>query len=315
MRLTTDVVLTLLSKLNYTSQDIAAIGITNQRESVVAWDKFSGKPLYNVIVWNDNRTSRTVDEILSKLNADNNYFKELSGLTISPLPSALKLHWLRNNSPPVRNVSIQIATMSFELNYWFRFNKAIRDGRCFAGNIDSWLVWNLTGGINGGLHITDVSNASRTLLMNLQTLLWEPVLLKTFSVELNMLPQIKSSSEIYGKVSDGSALDGVVISALLGNQQASMIGQMCFKVGQAKNTYRSGCFLLCNIGQKPVYSSHGLVTTVAYKFGNQPAVYALEGSIQVGGAAIKFLKNIGLMNDVKDSEELAQSVPTSGKYL
>ena len=248
--------------------------------------------MYNVIVWNDNRTSGTVDEIISKLNADNNYFKELSGLTISPLPSALKLYWLRNNSPPVRN--------------------AIREGRCFAGNIDSWLVWNLTGGINGGQHITDVSNASRTLLMNLRTLLWEPLLLKTFSVELSMLPQIKSSSEIYGKVSDKSALDGVLISALLGNQQASMVGHVCFNVGQAKNTYRSGCFLLCNVGVQPVYSSHGLVTTVAYKFGNQAAVYALEGSISVAGAAIKFLKNIGLMNDVKDCEEMAQSVSTSG---
>lgn len=163
--------------------------------------------------------------------------------------------------------------------------------------------------------MTDVSNASRTQLMNIETLNYDPLLMKTFSVNSHMLPEIKSSSEIYGVVKDKSALDGLKISAILGNQQASLVGQMCFRPGQAKNTYRSGCFLLCNIGEKIVYSSHGLATTVAYKFGkDQPVVYALEGSIAIAGAALKWLKNnLGLIENIyKDSEELGESVPTTG---
>lgn len=204
----------------FSVQDIATIGITNQRETTIVWDKKTGEPLYNAIVWNDNRTTVTVDEVLAKLPENNkNHFKDISGLPISPYFSALKLKWMRDNLPAVR--------------------KAINQQRCLAGTVDSWIVWNLTGGVQGGLHITDVTNASRTLLMNIETTNWDPLLLKTFSVYSNILPEIKSCSEIYGKVNDGdNVLNGVSISGILGNQQASLLGQLCLKKGQAKCTYR-----------------------------------------------------------------------------
>lgn len=184
-----------------------------------------------------------------------------------------------------------------------------RENKCLAGTIDTWIVWNLIR----GLHVTDSTNASRTLLMNLSTLTWDSQLTKAFSVDEDILPEIRSSSEIYGKVNDGSELDGLVISSIIGNQQASLLGQLCLSEGQAKATYRSGCFLLCNIGTKPVYSSHGLVTTVGYKFGKDPPVYALEGNIAIAGAALKWLKdNLGLLKDATESEKLANLVPTTG---
>lgn len=216
-------------------------------------------------MWKDTRTTQLVDELLEKLNVDKDHFRELSGLPISSLASALKIRWLKKFVPAVR--------------------EACREGNCLAGTIDSWIVWNLTRGLH---HVTDVTNASRTLLMNLSTLSWDSQLTKAFSIDERILPEIRSSSEIIGNVSDGSALDGLTISAIIGNQQASLLGQLCFKEGQAKSTYRSGCFLLCNVGSKPVYSSHGLVTTVGYKFGNNPPVYALEGNIAIGGAALKW---------------------------
>lgn len=235
------------------------------------------------------RTVPSVDEVCEQLGVNIDHFRELSGLPISSIASALKIRWLKKNIPAVRD--------------------ACRDGRCLAGTVDSWIVWNLIR----GLHVTDVTNASRTLLMNLSTLSWDGQLTKAFSIDESMLPEIKSSSEIFGKVNDGSALDGITISAIIGNQQASLLGQQCFKEGQAKSTYRSGCFLLCNIGSKPVYSSHGLVTTVGYKFGNEPPVYALEGNIAIGGAALKWLKdNLKILNDATESESLANLVPTTG---
>lgn len=230
-----------------------------------------------------------VDELLQKLNVDKDHFREFSGLPISSLASALKIRWLKKFVPAVRD--------------------AYREGNCLAGTIDSWIVWNLTR----GLHVTDVTNASRTLLMNLTTLSWDSQLSIAFSINEEILPEIKSSSEIIGNVCDGSELNGLTISAIIGNQQASLLGQMCFKEGQAKSTYRSGCFLLCNIGAKPVYSSHGLVTTVGYKFGKDPPVYALEGNIAIGGAALKWMKdNLGVIKDPADSERLANLVPTTG---
>lgn len=240
-------------------------------------------------VWKDTRTTSSVDELLAKLSVDKDHFRELSGLPVSSLASALKIRWLKKFVPAVR--------------------EACREGNCLAGTIDSWIVWNLTRGV----HVTDVTNASRTLLMNLSTLSWDSQLTKAFSIDEKILPEIRSSSEIYGRVRDGSDLNDLVISSIIGNQQASLLGQMCFKVGQAKSTYRSGCFLLCNIGSTPVYSSHGLVTTVGYKFGNNPPVYALEGNIAIGGAALKWLKDgLGLLNDADDSERLANLVPTTG---
>lgn len=279
----------LLPNHGYSKKDIACLGITNQRESVVIWDKVSGEPLYNAIVWKDTRANVSVDELLEKLSVDKDHFRELSGLPISSTFSALKIRWMKKFVPAVRD--------------------ACRDGTCLAGTIDSWIVWNLIR----GLHVTDVTNASRTLLMNLATLSWDSQLTRSFSIDEEMLPEIKSSSEIIGKVNDGSSLDGLIISAIIGNQQASLLGQLCFKEGQAKATYRSGCFLLCNIGKNPVYSSHGLLCTVGYKFGKHPAVYALEGNIAIGGAALKWLKdNLGLLNDAFDSERLASLVPTTG---
>lgn len=274
--------------------EIVTVGITNQRETTIVWDTITGDPLYNAIVWSDIRTDAIVDQIIAKFPDQNkNHLKPLCGLPVSPYFSALKIRWLKDNVPAVR--------------------KAIRERRCKVGTMDTWIVWNLTGGKNGGLYITDVTNASRTMLMNIETLSWDPTLCRYFGIPMQMLPAIRSSSEIYGKISIGP-LSGIPISGILGNQQSALVGQNCLKKGQAKNTYRSGCFLLCNTGHTRVYSSHGLVTTVAYQLGpNSPAVYALEGSVAVAGAAIKWLRdNMKLIKDVHESEHLAQSVFSTG---
>lgn len=285
-----------LEQHGYQVKDIASIGITNQRETTVVWDKNTGEPLHNAIVWNDIRTNSTVDKVLARLPEQNhNHFRSIAGLPVSPYFSALKLNWLKENIREVR--------------------KACREKRCYAGTIDTWLVWNLTGGINGGAFITDVTNASRTLLMNIETLHWDPLLIKTFSLHVDMLPEIRSSSEIYGRIKSDSVLDGIPISAILGNQQASLVGQRCMREGQAKNTYRKGCFLLYNTGTRCVHSTHGLVTTVAYQMGpDKPPVYALEGSVAVAGVAMKWLKeNLGLLKDIPtDSEKIAGSVFSTG---
>ncbi|KAF3429157.1 hypothetical protein E2986_05188 [Frieseomelitta varia] len=275
-------------------EDILTIGITNQRETTLAWDATTGEPLHNAIVWSDIRTNSIVDQIIAKFpDQSKNHIKPLCGLPVSPYFSALKIRWMKDNVPTVR--------------------KAIRDRRCKVGTMDTWVVWNLTGGKDGGLYITDVTNASRTMLMNIETLSWDPTLCRYFDIPMQILPEIKSSSEIYGNIAVGP-LKGITISGILGNQQSALVGQNCLKKGQAKNTYRSGCFLLCNTGTTRVYSSHGLVTTVAYQLGpRSPAVYALEGSIAVAGAAIKWLRdNMKLIKDVHESEHLAQSVFSTG---
>ena len=274
--------------------EIVTIGITNQRETTVAWDATTGEPLYNAIVWSDIRTASVVDQIIAKFpDQSKNHIKPLCGLPVSPYFSALKIRWMKDNVPAVR--------------------KAIRDKRCKVGTMDTWIVWNLTGGKDGGLYITDVTNASRTMLMNIETLSWDPTLCRYFDIPIQMLPEIRSSSEIYGNITI-DALKDIPISGILGNQQSALVGQNCLKRGQAKNTYRSGCFLLCNTGTTRVYSSHGLVTTVAYQLGpKSPAVYALEGSVAVAGAAIKWLRdNMKLIKDVHESEHLAQSVFSTG---
>ncbi|CAH0598674.1 unnamed protein product [Chrysodeixis includens] len=285
-----------LVELGYTKDDIVTLGITNQRETTIAWDKYTGEPLHAAIAWNDIRTDSTVDAILAKIpDRNKNYFKNICGLPISPYFSALKMRWLKDNVKAIRRAS--------------------RDKRLLFGTVDTWIVWNLTGGPQGGMHITDVSNASRTLLMNLETLNWDPILCRLFGIHRDTLPQIRSSSEIYGTVKDGSILDGIRISGILGNQQAALVGQNCMQAGQAKNTYRSGCFLLYNTGTRRVKSTHGLITTVAYKLGpDVPAVYALEGSIAVAGGAMKFLRdNLRLMKDVAaDTEHIAAQVFSTG---
>lgn len=190
--------------------------------------------------------------------------------------------------------------------------RACREHRCLAGTIDAWLIWNLTGGPNGGQHVTDVTNASRTLLMNIETLHWDPVLTRTFGIRTEMLPSIRSSSEIIGPVRNGSVLDGIPISGVLANQQASLVGQMCVKRGQTKNTYRSGCFLLCNTGEEKVLSAHGLLTTIAYKMGPKaPPVYALEGSVAIAGAALRWLQtNLRVMDSQEESEHVSVAART-----
>lgn len=274
--------------------EIVTIGITNQRETTVVWDSTTGEPLYNAIVWSDIRTSSIVDQIIAKFpDQSKNYIKPLCGLPVNPYFSALKIRWIIDNVPTVR--------------------KAMRDKQCKVGTMDTWIVWNLTGGKEGGLYITDVTNASRTMLMNIETLSWDPTLCRYFDIPMQMLPEIRSSAEIYGRIKI-TPLKGIPISGILGNQQSALVGQNCLKKGQAKNTYRSGCFLLCNTGTTRVYSSHGLVTTVAYQLGpTSPPVYALEGSVAVAGAAIKWLRdNMKLIKDVSESEHLAEAVFSTG---
>nr|CAI5864887.1 unnamed protein product [Callosobruchus analis] len=251
--------------------------------------------IHTFSVWHDIRTDSTVDIILAKVPDNNtNYFKNICGLPISPYFSAFKIKWLMHFVPQVK--------------------KAIKAEKCLFGTVDTWIIWNLTGGDKGGKHYTDVTNASRTFLMNIELLAWDPLLLHFFKIPSSILPTIKSSSEIYGKVSPGFPLENVPISGILGNQQASLVGQRCLNEGQAKNTYRSGCFLLYNTGVSKVQSTHGLVTTVAYKFGSKPAVYALEGSVAVAGDAMKWLRdNMGFMTDIqKETESLAQEVFNTG---
>lgn len=288
------IVMGKLPQHNVDPSDIVALGVTNQRETTLVWDSQTGEPLYNAILWSDIRTDSTVDQILAKF-PDNNkdHLKPLCGLPVSPYFSALKLRWLMDHVPAVR--------------------RAIQEQRCLFGTVDTWIVWNLTGGKHGGLHITDVTNASRTMLMNIDTLDWDQTLCKYFGVPMDILPKIKSSSEIYGKVADGP-LEGVPISGILGNQQSALVGQGCLKEGLAKNTYRSGCFLLYNTGTHRVISNQGLVTTVSYKLGPKaPPVYALEGSVAVAGTAIKWLRdNLNLLDNVSGTESLAEEVMTTG---
>uniref|UniRef100_A0A1B0BNF9 glycerol kinase n=1 Tax=Glossina palpalis gambiensis TaxID=67801 RepID=A0A1B0BNF9_9MUSC len=288
-----EVAVGMLPSLGYKRENLVTLGITNQRETTVMWDGITGKPLHNAIVWNDIRTSSIVDKIIAKIpDRDINHFRDISGLPISPYFPALKMLWLMENASAVQ--------------------KACKEKRCLTGTIDSWIIWCLT---KGKLHITDATNASRTLLMNIGSLQWDSNLLKAFSITDKMLPQIRSSSEIYGTVTDErSSLLGVKISGILGNQQASLLGQMCIKPGQAKNTYRAGCFLLCNTGRTAVISRHGLLTTVAYKLGpNIPATYALEGAVAVAGHALKWLEHqVRVLPRSEDAEKYAGTVTTTG---
>lgn len=240
----------LEDNLGYKSSDIITLGITNQRETTVVWDKYTGEPLYNAIVWHDIRTNLLVDRILAKLPDQNqNHYKEIAGLPISPYFSALKIRWLKDNVRVVRRACREKRCLAGKINNTipFSFSNYNYNFLQYSGTIDSWILWNLTGGPNGGVHATDVTNASRTLLMNIETLNWDPSLLREFSIHPDMLPEIRSCSEVYGTVTNG-ILNGTSISGVMGNQQASLVGQQCLKRGQAKNTYRKGCFLLCNTG-------------------------------------------------------------------
>ncbi|XP_069164684.1 glycerol kinase isoform X2 [Procambarus clarkii] len=283
-----------LRTLEIDPADIKALGITNQRETTIVWDKTTGDPLYNAVVWLDARTASTVEELLKETPGQNkDYVKDLCGLPITTYFSALKLRWLLDNVKEVQEVE--------------------KKGNLLFGTVDSWLLWNLTGGIDGGLHVTDVTNASRTMLMNIATLQWDANLCKFFNIPMSILPEIRSSSEIYGYITKGPLL-GVPISGVLGDQQAALVGQMCMSRGQAKNTYGTGCFLLYNTGTQIVQSEHGLLTTVAYKFGKTaPTIYALEGSVAIAGAAVRWLRdNLSVIKTSADIEPLAKTVKDSG---
>ncbi|XP_011821615.1 PREDICTED: glycerol kinase 2 [Mandrillus leucophaeus] len=281
-----------LDEMNVDISNIKAVGISNQRETTVIWDKLTGEPLYNAVVWLDLRTQTTVEDLSKKIPGNSNFVKSKTGLPLSTYFSAVKLRWMLDN---VRHVQ-----------------KAVEEGRALFGTIDSWLIWSLTGGVNGGVHCTDVTNASRTMLFNIHSLEWDKELCDFFEIPMDLLPNVFSSSEIYGLIKTG-ALEGVPISGCLGDQCAALVGQMCFQEGQAKNTYGTGCFLLCNTGRKCVFSEHGLLTTIAYKLGKEkPAYYALEGSVAIAGAVIRWLRdNLGIIETSGDIEKLAKEVGTS----
>ncbi|EMR08184.1 glycerol kinase [Pneumocystis murina B123] len=273
-------------KKNKSVRQIKGLGITNQRETIVVWDKDTGKPLYNAIVWSDTRTIEVVRELKQKEDASEVH--KICGLPISTYFSAVKLRWLLDNVRSVREV--------------------YDSGRLAFGTIDSWLIYNLTGNIDGGIHITDATNASRTMLLNIRTLEYDESLINFFGLEKLHLPKIKSSSEIYGEISSGP-LCGTPLSGCLGDQSAALVGHLAFTPGSAKNTYGTGCFLLYNTGETPVISKEGLLTTVGYFFKGQKPVYALEGSIAVAGAAIKWFRDqMGVITEASQIDEMAASV-------
>ena len=287
---TREVMAEALAKGKLTSEDLAAIGITNQRETTVVWEKATGKPVMNAIVWQDTRVSPDVAHFSAQGGQDR--FRAKTGLPLSTYFSGLKLRWILKN---VRGVA-----------------ERAQGGELLFGNIDTFLLWNLTGGPRGGVHATDVTNASRTQLLNLKTLDWDDELLRAFEIPRSVLPQVKSSSEVYGTVADGT-VKRVAIAGILGDQQAALVGQACFRPGEVKNTYGTGCFLLMNTGEQAVPSQFGLLTTVAYKFGNAPPHYALEGSVAITGALVQWLRdNLGLITKSPDVEALAQTVKDNG---
>jgi glycerol kinase len=270
--------------------DLSAIGITNQRETTVVWNRHTGVPVYNAIVWQDTRVSEDVARYAERVGIE--FFRQRTGLPPASYFSAFKIRWILNRVPDVRELAAR--------------------GDVLFGTIDSFLVWNLTGGPQGGKHITDVTNASRTQLMNLRTLEWDKELRDLFEIPAAMLPRICSSSEAYGNAT-AEPVRSVAITGILGDQQAALVGQTCFQPGEAKNTYGTGCFLLLNTGEMPVQSTHGLLTTVAYRFGNTPARYALEGSVAITGALVQWLRdNLGLIQHSADVESLARTVDDNG---
>jgi glycerol kinase len=270
--------------------ELAALGITNQRETTVIWEKRSGKAIANAIVWQDTRVADQVSRFASV--GGQNRFRDATGLPLSTYFSSLKARWLLDNVAGARSRA--------------------EHGELLFGTMDAFLLWHLTGGPDGGVHVTDVTNASRTQFLNLQTLEWDPALLRAFEIPEILLPSVKSSSEVYGEATI-PALKGVLIAGILGDQQAALVGQTCFQPGEVKNTYGTGCFLLMNTGERMVPSECGLLTTVGYKFGKTPASYALEGSVAITGALVQWLRdNLGMIAKSSDVETLARSVEDNG---
>jgi glycerol kinase len=279
-----------LTKSGANASDIAALGITNQRETTVVWDKNTGEPVYNAIVWQDTRTDKICDQLSADGGQDR--FRATTGLPIATYFSGPKVRWILDNVDGTREKA--------------------EAGDLLFGNMDTWCIWNLTGGVNGGVHVTDVSNASRTLLMNLETLDWEDANLQAIGVPRAMLPDIRPSAETYGEVKLGG-FEGTPIAGDLGDQQAATFGQVCFSPGEAKNTYGTGNFLLLNTGTEAVQSKTGLITTAGWKIGDQDAVYCLEGSIAITGALVQWLRdNLKMIRTSDEVESLAKTVDDNG---
>ena len=290
---TSSTMTTALNNAKLEPSDLAAVGITNQRETTVVWNKNTGRPYYNAIVWQDTRTAPIIAKLEQDGHADT--IRQRSGLQPAPYFAGSKIKWILDNVDGVR--------------------EAAEKGEAIFGTTDSWVVWNLTGGRNGGRHVTDVTNASRTMLMDLETLQWDDELIGFLDIPRAMLPEIVSSSdtEAFGEISRPSELEGVRIAAALGDQHAAMVGQVCFEPGEGKNTYGTGNFLLLNTGKDIVRSEHGLLTTVCYRFGSDDPVYALEGSIAVTGSAVQWLRDqLGIISGASEIEALARSVEDNG---
>ncbi|WP_062318279.1 glycerol kinase GlpK [Demequina maris] len=280
-----------LALADLTRHDIAAVGLTNQRETAVVWERATGRPVHHAIVWQDTRTRDAVDALAADGGVDR--FRATTGLPLATYFTASKIAWILDNVPGARD--------------------AAEAGELAAGTMDSWLAWNLTGGVEGGIHITDVTNASRTMLMDLRTLEWRDDLLEAFRVPRAVLPEIRSSSEVYGHIGSHSLLREVPLAGILGDQQAATFGQAAFHQGDSKGTYGTGTFLLVNTGEEVVTSAHGLITTVAYQLGDARPLYALEGSIAVTGALVQWLRdNLGSIREAAEIEPLAASVPDNG---
>jgi len=287
---TVELIYSALAKANANGSDLAAIGITNQRESTLIWDKSTGKPLCHAVVWQDTRT----DELINALARDGGLdrFRAKVGLPLSTYFSGPKVRWL--------------------LDHHEGSQQRAENSELLFGTIDSWLIWNLTGGKQNGQHLTDVTNASRTMLMNLSTLDWDADMLRQLNIPRTMLPEIRSSSEIYAECTLPE-LNGVPIAGVLGDQQAALFGQTCFEPGETKNTYGTGCFMLMNTGTAPIQSKHGLLTTLGYQVKGHPAVYALEGSVAIAGALVQWLRdNLKLIAKSSDIDILANTVEDSG---
>jgi glycerol kinase len=289
-RRTQEVIAEAMQAKSLRPKDLAAIGITNQRETTIVWNRNTGRPVYNALVWQDTR----VDDAVAEFSRDGGQdrFREKTGLPLATYFSGLKIRWILKNVPGTR--------------------EAATAGDLLFGNVDTFLLWKLTGGAQGGVHVTDVTNASRTQLMDLATLAWDQQMLAAYGIPEKILPKIASSSEIYGKA-QLDAIKDVPIAGILGDQQAALVGQTCFNAGEAKNTYGTGCFMLENTGTKLIHSKFGLLTTVAYKRGDEPARYALEGSIAISGALVQWLRdNLGLIRKSSDVEALARTVTDNG---
>jgi glycerol kinase len=291
-RNTREVAAGAVAKADLHVSDIAAVGITNQRETAVVWEKSTGKPVYNAIVWQDTRTDKIVNE-LGALGGGQERYRAKTGLPLATYFSGPKVRWILDNVDGARAKA--------------------ENGELLFGNMDTWVLWNMTGGPDGGVHVTDPTNASRTMLMDLDTLQWDAEIAGEMGIPLSMLPEIRSSSEVYGNVRERGALAGVPISGILGDQQAATFGQACLSPGEAKNTYGTGNFVLLNTGTEKVMSENGLLTTVCYKIGTNDTVYALEGSIAVTGSLVQWIRdNLGMITTAAEIEEHARTVEDNG---